>query len=99
MDQHIIDQILDTFVDVDLSIIKEVVYFDGWSTYEESGGYLIFIGIDDSIQRVEYGYCVMVSREDNINHFDPVDITAYERDRCIEEMVKTIDRCNDLYVD
>ena len=35
---------------VDLSIIKKIIYFDGWQTYEECGGIMIFEGIDDSIQ-------------------------------------------------
>lgn len=76
MDEITALQILDTFPEADLSIIKQVLYFDGWSTYEEYGGYLMFIGIDNSIQRCEYGYCVMVA--DNTNYFLPYDITAEE---------------------
>lgn len=76
--------VLDTFKDADLSLIKEILYFDGWTTYEEDGGYLIFLGIDDTIQLCEYGYCVMA--EDNTNYFNPIEITRDEMDRRILEM-------------
>jgi hypothetical protein len=90
-----ITQITETFVDADPSIIKEVLYFDGWSDYEETGGYLIFTGIDDTIQLVEYGYSVMV--DDNTQYFLPREITKDEAaelmagmDKAIVEMEKMI---------
>ena len=84
IDAHTRQQICETFVGVDLSIIEDVLYFDGWTSYEECGGYLIFKGIDGSIQRCDYGYCVMV--EDNTNHFLPVEITHEEYLACVQEM-------------
>lgn len=90
MDARTQQNILDTFAGVDLSIIEEVLYFDGWMSYEESGGYLIFKGIDGSIQRCEYGYSVMA--DDNTNHFEPMDITHEEYLRCVKEMDETSNR-------
>lgn len=84
LDSHTRQQICETFVGTDLSIIEEVLYFDGWTSYEECGGYLIFKGIDGSIQRCDYGYCVMV--EDNTNHFLPTEITHEEYLACVQEM-------------
>ena len=78
------EDILDTFPDADLSIIKGIYYFDGWSDYEECGGILIFQGIDDSIQIVRYGYCVMA--ENNESVFDPEDIWDYEAEQEIADM-------------
>lgn len=79
-------EIQETFLNVDLSLIKGVYYFDGWSDYEECGGILIFQGIDDSIQYVEYGHCVMC--EDNINHFNFEEIAEEEMEFKIQEMEK-----------
>lgn len=76
--------IVDTFPDADLSIIEEVLYFDGWQSYEECGGYLIFRGIDGSIQRCEYGHCVFA--EDNTNYFTPMDITHEEYLQNVKDM-------------
>lgn len=84
MDMHTKRQILETFEDADLSIVEEVLFFDGWISYEECGGYLIFRGIDGSIQRCDYGYCVMA--EDNTNHFLPVEITEEEYRLNVAEM-------------
>lgn len=84
IDPYVKKEISETFDNVDFSIIEEVLYFDGWTTYEEYGGYLIFKGIDGSIQRCDYGYCVMV--EDNTNYFRPVEITHEEYLACVEEM-------------
>lgn len=77
-------EITDTFPDADLSIVKEVLYFNGWMSHEECGGYLIFVGIDDSIQLCEYGYCVFA--EDNTNYFTPREITRNEADALMKEM-------------
>jgi hypothetical protein len=80
-------RISETFPDADLSIVKEVLYFDGWSGYEECGGYLIFVGIDDTVQLCEYGYSVMAPEE--ANHFSPREITE-ERSR---ELIAEMDAC------
>ncbi len=68
-----IERIRDLFHEPDISLIKSIIYFDGWSTWEEHGGLLIFRGIDDSIQLVRYGYSVMA--ENNVNHWKLEDIT------------------------
>ena len=81
-----LEHVMEIFVDADISIIKEIIYFDGWCGYEESGGYLIFKGIDDSIQCCNYGYSVM--SDDNNNYFDPREITAEEALEMIQEMEK-----------
>lgn len=85
--QKELDNIIELWPDADLSIIKAIYYFDGWSDYEEDGGILVFQGIDDSIQIAEYGHCVMSS--DN-NHFDIDDINegvALERIKEIELLI------------
>ena len=74
----------------DLSIIKSILYFDGWSDYEEFGGILIFRGIDDSIQSIEYGYSVMSS--DNTNYFTPVEISLERAIEMITEMKEMIEK-------
>ena len=76
--------LVDTFSDVDTTIIKEVLYFDGWTSYEECGGFLIFVGVDDSIQKADYGTSVFA--EDNTQYFRPYVITREEADREIAEM-------------
>lgn len=73
-------ELFDTFKGIDLSLIKDVLYFDNWTTYEESGGVLIFQGIDDSYQYCEFGHCVMVDSSEQ-NHFEPIDI---QYDRAVE---------------
>ena len=79
-----LEQVMEVFVDADISIIKEIIYFGGWASYEEDGGYLIFRGIDDSIQYCNYGYSVMA--EDNNNYFNPQEITAEEALELIKEI-------------
>ena len=81
-------EIDELFEDADLSLIKEIIYFNGWSDYEEYGGYLIFRGIDDCIHYCSYGYCVMA--RDNTNYFNPVEITQEEADELMCEMDKLI---------
>ena len=74
-------------IGLDVSIIKAIYYFDGWSDYEEHGGYLIFQGIDDSIQFDEYGYCVYSSGP---THFEPYEIDETRALELIAEMDKAI---------
>lgn len=81
-----LEHVMEVFVDADISIIKEIIYFDGWCGYEECGGYLIFKGIDDSIQYCEYGSYVMA--DDNTNYFRPQEVTADEALEMIQEMEK-----------
>ena len=93
MKKEDLEEIERLFEDVDLSIIKSIIYFDGWSDWEECGGYLIFLGIDDTHQLCEYGFCVMA--EDNTNYFNPREITLKQAEDMIEEMNREID--NDHY--
>lgn len=87
---EVLQEIDDLFEDADLTLIKEVLYFDGWSTYEESGGYLIFRAIDDSIQKAEFGYSVMAMPEDNRDLFYLEEITEEESLEYIKEMNQAI---------
>jgi len=80
-------EIIDFFADADLSLVKEILYFDGWSDYEECGGILVFKAVDDSIQIADYGYCVMA--EDNTNRFFPLrEVSLEEAQEEIKEMEK-----------
>lgn len=83
-----LERAMEIFEDIDISIIKEIVYLNGWSGYEEGRGYLIFKGIDDSIQYCEYGSCVFA--DDNTNYFNPQEITPDEALEMIQEMEKYI---------
>jgi|WetSurMetagenome_2_1015567.scaffolds.fasta_scaffold01858_14 hypothetical protein len=78
--------IRDIFSDADLSIIKSIYYFEGWSTYEEDGGLLIFQGIDDSIQMASWhrgcGY--------DCTGFDLEEIDASQAEQEINEMEEMI---------
>ncbi len=82
--------ILEVFQEPDFSLIKSIVYFDGWTSYEECGGILVFIAIDDTIQIVDYGYCVMA--EDNTNYFTMREVSSVEAEEEIREMNEAIDR-------
>lgn len=79
-----LEHVVEIFHEPDLSIIKEVLFLDGWYSYEECGGYLIFRGIDDSIQCCNYGYCVFA--DDNTNYFEPREITEEEMYELIKEI-------------
>lgn len=85
-------QLQDTFHDIDLSLIADVIYFDGWSNYEESGGIFVFKAIDDSIQIAECGNCVMSS---DITSFYPLREVSLEIAKCeIDNMNKIIENNN-----
>lgn len=84
------EHVIDIFPDADLSLIKSIIYFDGWTSYEECGGILIFRAIDDTIQIVDYGYCVMAT--DNTNYFDLREVSKEEAEEEIREMKEAIDR-------
>ena len=83
-----LERAMEIFEDIDISIIKEIIYLDGWSGYEESRGLFVFKGIDDSIQYCEYGSCVMA--DDNTDYFRPQEITPDEALEMITEMEKYI---------
>lgn len=83
-------EITELFADADLSLIREILYFDGWSDYEESGGILVFRAIDDSIQIADYGYCVMA--EDNTNRFYLREVSLAEAQQEIKEMEAAINK-------
>lgn len=87
--------VVDTFEDADVEIIKHIEYFDGWQSYEECGGILVFTGIDGSIQVCDYGHCVMA--DENTNHFEPREVTRDEADRLIAEMTKAAENSNNEY--
>ena len=82
-------EIEELFEGADTSIIKSIIYFNGWSDYEECGGILIFVGIDDTIQFCSFGTCVFA--EDNTDYFEPYEITQEVADQKIKDMEKMID--------
>lgn len=71
------------FDKADVSIIERIIYFNGWVSYEECGGILIFEGIDGSIQMTEYGSSVMCSE---LTEFNPREITQEEANEEIRKM-------------
>lgn len=80
------EQILDLFGSTaDVSIIDEILYFEGWSGYEDHAGYLIFRGIDGSIQFDEYAYCAAAC-DYSVAIFTPREITQEEMTDYIIEM-------------
>ena len=83
-----LERVMEIFVDADISIIKEIIYLNGWSGYEDSAGYLIFKGIDDSIQWCKYASSPY--KEDSNHYFEPQEITADEALEMIQEMEKYI---------
>lgn len=74
--------------DLDLEIVKEIIYWDGWSSYEEFGTLLIFKAFDDSYQKTDYGYNVFASQR-FFNDFQ--EITKEEADALIAEMNEVIE--------
>lgn len=82
-----IENVLSAWDDADIAIIKRIIYFDGWQTYEECGGIMVFEGIDDSIQIASYGKCVMA---DGPEPFCPLEISKDEADAQIEEMTEQL---------
>lgn len=72
--EEIKESLLDTFgTKLDLDLIKKVIYFDGWSDWEEAGGYFIFLAIDDTIQFTEYFNGVFGNEsENNYIHFEEI---------------------------
>lgn len=75
--------------DLDLEIIKEVIYCNGWSTYEEFGHVFIFKAFDDSFQKIDYGHNVFTG-----NWSDYMQEISEEQVKLeIEEMEKIIDQC------
>lgn len=81
-----LQEIRELFPDADLSLIKGIYYFDGWSDYEECGGILVFQGIDDTIQIAEYGHCVMADDNNNFDLEEVDERTAEERIKEMEEL-------------
>jgi len=56
--------------DFDFEILKEIIYFDSWTSFEEYHGLLIFKAFDDSYQTLEYGHNVYVG--DYLNGIDEI---------------------------
>jgi hypothetical protein len=73
---------------LDLELVSSVIYFGGWCSYEENGGIFIFRAIDGSIQKAEFGYCVMSENHDN--SFTLEELTPEEAIKAIEEMEEMI---------
>jgi len=84
MNKEQLQEVKDTFPDADLSLIKEILYFDGWNSWDGHGGILIFKAIDDSIQIASYGSNVF--SEDNENYFELEEISLEVMKKEIECM-------------
>lgn len=82
------ENVLSAWEDADLEIIKRIIYFDGWQSYEECGGIMIFEGIDGTFQIAEYGKCVMAS---GCEPFAPRDISEDEMSMQINQMTKFLE--------
>ena len=90
-----IKELFSKIIQSDLDLIKEVVYFNGWSDYEEGDGILIFKLIDDTYQMVAYG-CSMLRLMSGYDtavygeEFEPEEISEWEAIEEINEMEKMI---------
>jgi hypothetical protein len=80
------DEILEIFINPRIDLIKKVIYFDGWSGYEDCAGLLIFYGIDDSIQRVTWSSSGYGSNYE----FEPIEISYENMLEEIKEMEESI---------
>lgn len=49
----------DSFSQYSRSLIRNVVYIDSWSDYEESGGVAIYQDWNGYFYSVDFGHCVM----------------------------------------
>ena len=86
--KYLLDQTAKIFDKLDVSVIKEVLYLDGWCDWEECGGLLLFEAIDGSMQYAPYGYCVM--NEENSNPFDYTEVSPAEARRLVSDMDEII---------
>lgn len=80
------NEILEIFTNPRIDLIKEVIYFDGWSSWEDCAGILIFRGIDDSLQRVNWSSCGYGSNYE----FEPIEISYEDMIEEIKEMEEAI---------
>lgn len=55
------EEIQSLWKDFDISQIAQIIYFDGWSNYEEYAHLLVFLGHDDKIYQIESAHSVMIS--------------------------------------
>jgi hypothetical protein len=54
LSKYDIENLNEIFIDFDQSLVKTVIYFDGWCGYDDSAGVFIFQGIDDSIKNNDH---------------------------------------------
>ena len=67
--------ILSRWPDADLTKIKSVEYFDGWSSHEEDAGCLIYMDHSDDIFIQYYSHYVMIDDYDEPNNWNPTKIS------------------------
>jgi hypothetical protein len=96
LSKYDIENLNEIFEDFDQSLVKNVIYFDGWCGYDDSAGVFIFQGIDDSIQMASYSTSCMSS--DNTNYFALDEITVEQAIDIITEMNESI-KNNDRSMD
>jgi len=72
--------------DFDFEILKEIIYFDSWTSFEEYNILFIFKAFDDSYQMVECGHNVYTG--DFLSNID--EISKEEAESEIEDHQKEI---------
>lgn len=82
-----LEEIKSWIKDLDSEIVKEVIYSNGWSSYEEFAQLFIFKAFDDSYQKVEYGSTVYGAWSNDIQEisFDQVKLEIKEMEEIISD--------------
>lgn len=82
----------DSFTSVHQDFIKEVLYNNGWTSYEESGSLIVFEGTDNNLYYLEHAYSVMES--EHLYIYQPILSTEAEVLKLMLEMDETIEENN-----
>lgn len=82
----------DSFTSVHQDFIKEFLYNDGWTSYEESGGLIVFEGTDNNLYYLEHAYSVMES--EHLYVYQPILSNESEILKLMLEMDETIEENN-----
>lgn len=82
----------DSFTSVHQDFIKEVLYNNGWTSYEESGVLIVFEGTDNNLYYLEHAYSVMESEHSYV--YQPILSNEAEVLKLMLEMDETIEENN-----
>lgn len=82
----------DSFTSVHQDFIKEFLYNDDWTSYEESGGLIVFEGTDNNLYYLEHAYSVMES--EHLYVYQPILSNESEILKLMLEMDETIEENN-----